>query len=159
MLTSFLVWPILLACIMPPFIFKITTILAYLVIILIACLMTAIIALFCSIVFRKSSTSMMAAYLIIIVLFCVPVAVGYFADSFFADHPSTQYVKLSGMASPFAAAFSVPLDAKSEKDDAPKKNPPSWTMLAYYVGFCSSLIVLLTSTMIWLFNSRWRVAT
>ena len=39
-------------------------------------------AMFCSVIFRKTSVSMMTAYLVLIVLFALPVAVKLFADVF-----------------------------------------------------------------------------
>jgi len=84
-LTSFLVWPILLAWLLPPWTYwkDTLTILCYLMIILMTCLTTTTLAMFCSVVFRKTSISMMTVYLILIVLFTVPVVIKVLSDLLF----------------------------------------------------------------------------
>jgi hypothetical protein len=79
-LTSFLLWPLLLACVMVSFYWaNLPTVLAYLAIVLVTCLTTATLALFCSVVFRKTSVSLMTSYLLIVVLFAMPLALAFFA--------------------------------------------------------------------------------
>src|SRR3954452_5714734 len=66
-LTLFLVWPVLLACVMVSLYWSnMVSVLAYLVIVLITCLTTAVTALFCSSVFQKTATSLISTYLIIV---------------------------------------------------------------------------------------------
>ncbi|MCE9544840.1 MAG: ABC transporter permease subunit [Planctomycetia bacterium] len=82
-LTMFLVWPILLACLMNPFFWaNFATMLAYLVVISLACLTTGTLALFTSVIFRKTSVSLMTAYLVILILFGLPPAVNMFVRTF-----------------------------------------------------------------------------
>src|SRR5207237_10410876 len=83
-LTLFLVWPVLLACVMVSVYWSnLLSVLAYMLIVLITCLTTAMIALFCSVLFKKTPQAMMATYLTIILLFTAPLAIQYFADTFF----------------------------------------------------------------------------
>jgi ABC-type transport system involved in multi-copper enzyme maturation permease subunit len=84
-LTSFLVWPILLAWLLPPWTYwrDTLTILWYLAVILVTCLTTTTLAVFCSVIFRKTSISMMTVYLVLIVLFAVPVVAKVFSDLLF----------------------------------------------------------------------------
>ena len=83
-LTLFLVWPVLLACVMVSVYWtNLLAVVAYLLIVLITCLTTAMIALFCSVLFKKTPQAMMTTYLVIIVLFSAPLAVQYFAETFF----------------------------------------------------------------------------
>ncbi|MEK6247689.1 MAG: ABC transporter permease subunit, partial [Planctomycetales bacterium] len=82
-LTLFLVWPVALACLMVSYYWSNLMIMAaYVAVILLACLTTASVALFCSVVFRKTSVSLMSAYMIILVMFTLPPAVRYFVDTF-----------------------------------------------------------------------------
>src|SRR4029077_3733071 len=75
-LTLFLVWPVLLACVMVnSYWTNLLSVVAYLVIVLITCLTTAMLALFCSVLFKKTPQALMATYLVIILLFCAPLAV------------------------------------------------------------------------------------
>ena len=97
-LTSFLVWPLLLAWLLPPWTYwrDTGTMLAYLAIILVTCLTTTTVATFFSVVFRKTSVSMTTAYLVVIVLFALPVAVKVFADLFFPAPAAMVYTAAEG---------------------------------------------------------------
>ena len=113
-----------------------------LAIVLITCLTTAMLALFCSVLFKKTPQAMMTTYLVIIVLFAAPLAVKYFAETFFPYDPAkpnvnrtTLYIGNAGFTSPFAAAQAVPLDTGTTSPSAsapgqsrtPLKRPPSAT--------------------------------
>lgn len=76
-LTSFLVWPLVLAWLLPPWTFldETPTMIGYLAIIALTSLTTTTLAMFCSVVFRKTTAAMVAAYLLVLILFAAPVAV------------------------------------------------------------------------------------
>jgi hypothetical protein len=93
--------------------------------------------------------------LLIIVLFTVPVAVSRFADLFYPGHWATQLVKQLSFTSPFAAAFSLPLDLRMQDSTAIAANWPLWFS---FVGFYVALDLFLVAAMIWLFRVRWRVS-
>ena len=130
---------------------------AYLSIVLLTCLTTAVVALFCSVVFRRTSVSLMATYLTIILLFGVPLAMIFFAQQFFGGYAVTDYIVTAGFTSPFWAAFMVPMDFDHVSGDALSVEK-SWAVYGCYVAFTLGLISLLLMAMIWLFNTRWRVA-
>ena len=68
----------LLACVMVnSYWTNLPAVATYLSIVLMTCLTTAMIALFCSVLFKKTSMSLMTTYLVIIVMFCVPLAAGF----------------------------------------------------------------------------------
>jgi hypothetical protein len=123
-----------------------------------SCLTTAVIALFCSVLFQKTSISLMTAYLVIVVLFCAPLAARFFAEGFFPDHPATPYVVRAGLTSPFAATFAVPLDVEVTAEATRRSVPGDLPLLAGFGVFTTGLNLALLSTMIWLFNVRWRVS-
>jgi hypothetical protein len=125
------------------------------------------IALFCSVLFKKTPQAMMTTYLVIIVLFCAPLAVKYFAETFFPNHPAVAYINAAGFTSPFAAAQAVPLDAGIATTTRSSSADPNaaqaaaigdWPLFLSYAGFSVGLDSLLLLTMMWLFNTRWRVA-
>ena len=129
------------------------------------CLTTGMIALFCSVLFQKTSISLMTTYVIIILLFCAPLAVTVFMKSFQASAVTNapNDIQRFAVTSPFAAAFSVPLkvDEFTDLDQQPaavRYFPPSWSMWASYMGSAALLNACLLSGMIWLFRTRWRVA-
>ncbi len=162
-LTLFLVWPVLLACVMVSLYWtNLFSVGAYLAIVLITCLSTAMLALFNSVLFRKTANAMMTTYVVIIVLYCAPLAVNYFAQTFFPSHPSADVIEDLGFTSPFAAAFAVPLDMgvtnETPANVAAKAALGNWPLFLAYVAFSLGLDLTLLLIMIWLFNTRWRVA-
>jgi ABC-type transport system involved in multi-copper enzyme maturation permease subunit len=156
-LTLFLVWPVLLAAVFlgenHPFW---TTFVAYLGIILGTCITTATLALFHSVLFRKTSHSLLASYLVIIVLFCFPLAINYFASRFYPSAELTAYLSLTGITSPLAVTFALPLSGPTaELIGAGLVSP--WVILAGYGFFTLTLLIVLLGVMVWLFHRRWRV--
>jgi hypothetical protein len=157
-LTSFLLWPVLLACVMvTSYWTNLPAVAGYIGIVLLTCVTTAVLALFCSVVFRKTSVSLMSTYLLIIVLFCAPLAARFFAEGFFPEHEGTQYVVQAGLTSPFAATFAIPLDV-AIVEDANATPEGNLGLLTGYMAFTVGLILSLILTMIWLFGTRWRVS-
>jgi ABC-type transport system involved in multi-copper enzyme maturation permease subunit len=159
-LTLFLVWPVLLACAMvQDYWGNLPAVGAYLSIVLLTCLTTAMIALFCSVIFRTTSMSLMTTYLIIILLFCAPLAVNFFAETFFAEHPNTAKIAWLGITSPFAAAHAIPLDIQVGNEALTQTQlMGNWPLYALYAGFTLVLNGTLLLIMMWQFNTRWRVA-
>lgn len=152
-LTAFLLWPVVLACVMPVgFWSNLPAIGCYLLIVVATCFMTAITALFCSVLFHRSSISLMSTYLAIIVLFTAPLAAWFFAATFFEGAP---WVAWLGFTSPFAAVFAVPLDFDLGADSI---RPANWPLFGSFLAFSVTYCLALLGTMIWLFNRRWRVA-
>ena len=171
-LTFFLLWPVLLAAAMLPVYWKNwPAVIAFLVIVVLTCLTTAMIALFCSSLARKTSISLMSTYSIIMLLFCLPLAASFFASTFFPDHPANKYVQMATIGSPFSAANNVPLvvddlQEYEQRFSRPTGNEPSilgyrpedWYHFSSYFVFTVLLNAVIFLTMTWLFTMRWRVA-
>jgi ABC-type transport system involved in multi-copper enzyme maturation permease subunit len=159
-LTSFLVWPILLAWLLPPWTFwhDTFTVLGYLAIILVSSLTTTTLAMFCSVVFRKTSVSMMTAYLLLILLFAAPVAMKLFADLIGADRGTVALIDESLLTSPFAAAFSLPLTLGGREGAPIAPLLGSTATAGLFLGFYLLLDLLFLGLILRLFNVRWRVA-
>ena len=157
-LTSFLVWPILLAWLLPPWTFwsDTLTMLGYLAVILVTSLTTTILVLVCSILFRRTSVSMMTSYLIVILLFALPVAVKLFADLFYPHAQATIELRQFLFVSPFAATFSLPLMLNGDTV-MHAGGWWRWTAPAFLI-FYSLLGLSMVGLMLRLFNRRWRVA-
>ncbi len=154
-LTSFLMWPVVLACIMPlDYWHNLPTMAGYFLVFAVTCVTTAMTALFCSTLFRKSETSLMATYLIILTLFLGPVAANLFVSSFLPDSSAIQIVHLAEFSSPFAAVFNLPLTI-------PDASPAAATMVSIFWGYLGFSVVYNTAlllSMMWLFQMRWRVS-
>ncbi len=155
-LTMFLLWPLLLAVVMVnTYWTHLPHVLAYIAIVLTVCLTTATVALFCSVMFHKTSVSQMTAYLVIAGLFMMPLAVTYFADTFFGDTLVAQWVHDASFTSPFAVAFALPIDLRLPNITP---QPAQWGFFATFEIFYLGLDAGLLGAMAWLFNVRWRLA-
>jgi hypothetical protein len=111
----------------------------------------------------------MTSYLVIIILFCVPVAVSFFAQRYLAPAPGysvgtpATWVRAVATPSPFAAAFSLPLtedEIYGDRDqrESPPLYPDDGLLFFAHVGYTALLNAGLLGGMIWLFQRRWRVA-
>ena len=167
-LTSFLVWPILLAWVMPPWTYwpDTLTLATYVAIIGLTSLTTTTLAMFASVIFRKTSTSMMTSYLVVILLFAVPVAVKLFVDLVYTDAPVAAWIREFLFTSPFAATFSLPLQGGVQVAEAGAqavqavRQGTDWGAhsAAAFLLFYTIVDLLLIWIMLRLFNTRWRVA-
>ncbi|MBA2116548.1 ABC transporter permease [Bremerella alba] len=177
-LTGFLLWPLLLACLMVPYYWtNWTSVLAYLSVILITCVTTSMLALFCSVLFRKTSHSLMSTYLVIIALFCGTLAFDYFAQLAFtpvAEVAVVDYTSASNtepepppvtvvaevsrqltLISPFSALYDVPLRVDL---DGATDNPGDWYRFSLFMGLTVGMNAVMFGVMVWLFRTRWRVS-
>ena len=158
-LTMFLLWPLALACLMvSAYWSNLAAVAAYIGIVLLTCLTTAMLALFCSVLFQKSSISLMSTYFLILLLFYVPLAVNYFSETYFPDHAITKQLEHCRMSSPIAAAFSIPLNDDVTQTTEEFQEEKTWWLFAAFSGFTLILNSCLLATMIWMFNTRWRIA-
>ena len=128
---------------------------------------TAVTALFCSSVFQKTATSLISTYMIIAVMFMAPVAVKYFAQTFFQGTSEAAIASKVGVLSPFSATFALPLDVESsegatlnsaEAVAAAKAASSDLRIFFGYVGWTILYNAVLILVMIRLFQVRWRVA-
>jgi ABC-type transport system involved in multi-copper enzyme maturation permease subunit len=154
-LTMFLLWPVVLAVVMVnAYWSNFPSVLGYLAVVAVVCLTTSTIALFCSVMFHKTSISLMTTYLLIVVLFTVPLGVSYFAGNFFAESAFTPTIVQASFTSPFAVVFKLPIDMMMSRSETP---PPDWLFLASFVGFYLAFDGVLLATVARLFNVRWRM--
>ncbi|HEY1600660.1 MAG TPA: ABC transporter permease subunit [Pirellulales bacterium] len=153
-LTCFLLWPLVLACLLvTTYWANWQTVLGYLVIVFLTSVTTSTLALFCSVVFRKTSAAMMMSYVVMAALFMAPVAAVVFAQNYYAA--GANIFEGATFVSPFGAAFSLPLNHMAVGD---KARLGDWRIWFAFVTFDLALICSLFATMLWLFKLRWRVA-
>ncbi len=155
-LTLLLLWPLLLACIMPVgFWGNLPTVLGYTLIVLLSCLTTSLTALFCSALSDRTSVSLVWSYLVLVTLFAAPLAASFFALTFFPEAASAAVAAATAITSPFAAAFSLPLDFDMPNETARVAN---WSLASGYFGFTMVYDLALLAGVAWLLNVRWRVS-
>ena len=160
-LSSFLMWPVLLACLMPLDYWRnLPTMAGYFVIFALTCVTTAMTALFCSTLFHKTSQSLTASYLVIMTLFIAPLAARYFAETFYPNTQGEQIIRLVSVVSPFAATFALPLQVSDDLANPATLTP--WANLDIFLGYLVVTLAYngaLLAAIAWLFQSRWRVAS
>ncbi len=161
-LTGFLLWPVLLACVMPGigFLTNLPTMAGYIVIVALTCVTTALTALAASTLFRKSSTALIASYLVVVTLFAAPVASRYFADTFFRGAAASSAVEALQVTSPLAAAFALPLSIeRGERGQTNAAQAAGEPLLFFgFLGWSVLYNLFVLGLIVWLFRSRWRVA-
>jgi ABC-type transport system involved in multi-copper enzyme maturation permease subunit len=167
-LSAFLLWPLVLAVVLQVELRRnLPTMFGYLIIFTLTCFTTAILALFCSTIFRKTTHSLLATYLAILFLYLAPVAANFFSQTYFSKSPVTGWFQAATVASPFAAAFQLPLRVTNIKGQLTGGSANQGILgfqlaelghFGGYVLFTVSLCVLLFGMMVWMFHSRWRVA-
>jgi hypothetical protein len=114
-------------------------------------LTTTVLSMSCSLLFRKSTVSMMTSYLLIIVLFAVPPAAQILTQLLLRDASATARISQLTFTSPFSASFSLPL---SVGDTA---LPGNWAVFVGFLAFYTMVNATLLWSMLLLFNVRWRV--
>ena len=151
-LTLLLLWPLLLACIMPVgFWGNLPTVLGYTLIVLLTCLTTSLTALFCSALSDRTSVSLVWSYLVLVTLFAAPLAASFFALTFFPEAASAAVAAATAITSPFAAALSLPLDFDMPNETARVAN---WSLASGYFGFTMVYDLALLAGVAWLLNVR-----
>ncbi len=165
-LTSFLVWPLLLACLLPPWTYwaDMPTMFGYVAIIALSSLTTTVTALFCSVIFRKTTVSMMLTYVVILTLYGVPLVVDWFGWLLFPRSETTALIHhYLTFTSPFAASFSLPLRLPQASQTVGSAAGPAivanWPVFCGYLAFYVVLNLAILGSILWLFNKRWRVST
>ena len=162
-LTSFLMLPLVLVWALPPWTYWHDTIsmIWYLVIILMTCLTTTTLAMFCSVLFRRTSVSMMTSYLVLVSLFAIPLAAWVFVHTISSASligPTTKTcLQWSTTTSPLAAAFSLPITLGELQNQAPAAGLWWKDTARAFVLFAGLLDLGMLGLMLWLFNRRWRI--
>ncbi|MCA9241283.1 MAG: ABC transporter permease subunit [Planctomycetales bacterium] len=162
-LTSFLLWPVILACIMPlEYWNNLPTMAGYLLVVALACVTTSLTALGCSTLVRKTSTSLISTYIILLSLFVAPLAARYFSETFFSQTEGAEVVRALSSVSPFAATFALPLEmdrgAGGQTNAAQLQAIGDLEVFYGFVGWSVLYNVALLILIMWLFHARWRVS-
>jgi len=155
-LTSFLVWPVVLACILVPENYpNLPSYAAMLLVVLLACLFTPALSLLCSVLARRSSVSLTAAYLSLAALFWLTPIAATFADAFFAGSPAARALHWLSITSPAAAVFSVPLEFPATSNEAPLVRVADWPIFVGHIAFQVVAIVASLVAIGVLFRNRY----
>jgi ABC-type transport system involved in multi-copper enzyme maturation permease subunit len=148
-LTLFLVWPLLLACcFVTKYWGNVFSMLLYVLIIILTCITTAVLALFASVFFRKTSVSLMTSYLLILILFMAPPAAAFFAETFLAPPGSVgapAQDQSGALATDRMAQGATPAAAGQSAVQFDRRSPDTpLARLGFLSPFSASLAVPLT---------------
>ena len=122
-LTAFVAWPMLWAFVMGSFGWNnIWTVPAYLGIIVMTCLSTAILAMFCSVFCRKTSTSLMTSYLLIGTMFCLPMALRFFAETYYPGSASAHWIDIEPTDQPPERGLQHADEIQRARHDRPRRH-------------------------------------
>ena len=165
-LTSFLMFPLLLSFLNPELFKNWKTMLVYLAICIVASIFNAILALFLSTLLRKTSSAMMISYIVLMFLYCLPIAIYFLFWSFAPEGDSiesklarqqVESLRFLGVASPLMAADSTPMTEVASGSGSAREKRGSWPLVGLYfiVTLTSSVLLLAINT--WLFRQRWRL--
>jgi hypothetical protein len=126
---------------------------------------TGTIGFFCSVLFKKSSISTMAAYMTVVILFAVPVAADLFARVFLPNTLAAVCIESLLFISPIGATFSLPLATEAVKETSVSiANVTAASSVLWSYATAAGFLVLyallnstIVLTIIRLFRIRWRV--
>ncbi len=148
-LTGFLLWPLLLGTALNNrFWSNWQAVLGMLAIVLVAALVNAIVALFCSLFQRKTSVALITTYTVLLLLYVGPPAVETLMRVLDFPASATAPVHWFGVTSPFSALFALPLDENLNRtlDDQPA-NVGNLQIVASYFLFNGALIAAAAAAM------------
>ena len=145
-LTSFLLWPLLLGAVLNPELWSNwPALLGMFAIVLMVCLVNAVIALANSLFQRKSSIALMTTYVVLLLLYVGPPALVSLMEILEFDSAAIAQAEWTGITSPFSAVFSLPLNERLNRDGG--SDPVNSGNLLIVLGyFVFSAAVLATSS-------------
>ena len=122
-LTAFVAWPILWAFIMGSFGWaNFWVVPAYFGIILMTCISTAVVAMFCSVFCRKTSVSLMTSYLLIGTIFCLPLAMRFFTENYYPGTPAAHWVNAEPGDQPLERRLQHAAEIPPARHDRPRRH-------------------------------------
>ncbi len=158
-LTSFLLWPLLLGGLMvSDFWSNWLSLLLMFAIVGMTCVTNAIVAMFCSAFARKTSISLMSTYAVLLFLYAAPMALVLLLSILDFDAATIAKAEWFGIASPFNAAFSLPLDEQLAAEKTVPANVGNWMLVIGYFVVSAILNGLLMLGVTWRLSARQRFA-
>ena len=165
-LTSFLMFPLLLSFLNPELFKNWRAMLIYVAICIVSSVFNAVLALFLSTLLRKTSSAMMISYIVLMFLYCLPIAIYFLFWSFAPDGESmesrlarqeVENIRFLGIASPLMAADSTPMTEVASGAGTAKAKIGSLPLVFGYFAVTLSAIAILLGVNTWLFQQRWRL--
>jgi ABC-type transport system involved in multi-copper enzyme maturation permease subunit len=167
-LTLLMAWPLVLGIVLnfQQFYLVLPSVGGFVILILLTCVSTTILGMFCSSVCRKTSHAIVLTYSLILLLYFSPPAMEIFFRFFLPSSTTPWAVEFASLFSPFSAAARLPaINNHLNQLTIPGRGPIMATeMLGYYWHFGGYVLVtivglgLVTGVLIARFNRRWLVS-
>jgi ABC-type transport system involved in multi-copper enzyme maturation permease subunit len=143
-LTSFLIWPMLLGVLLnPDFYSNVLLIVGLFTIPLVVCVINALVAMVASLYHQRTVMALMSTYVTLIVLYVVPPSLMTLATTLQLSSEAIRRIAWLGITSPFSALWSLPMDSRVLRIDI---DDPGWpgdltTVIGYFVFSGVMLVV------------------
>lgn len=148
-LTSFLVWPMLLGVLLnTDFYGSLPLVAGLFAIPVVVCLVNALVAMTASLLHRRTVMALTTTYSVLIALYAVPPGFQALADLLTLSPQSEQALGWAGVASPISALLALPMgaDLLHGADRADRYAGDPWLVLGYFLF--SGWVVLVCATLI-----------
>ncbi|MCO8120966.1 ABC transporter permease [Stieleria sp. TO1_6] len=153
-LTSFLLWPLILGAGLNPSLWSNwPTVLGMFAIVITVCLVNCVIALTCSMFCSKTSIALLTTYAVLLALYVMPPALSTLARTLEMPGNTIAWADWTGVASPFSALFSLPLNEQIAPDN-PVVNAGNVPIVIGYFAFSAVVVLLSTAAMMLRLRSR-----
>ncbi|TWT83523.1 ABC-2 family transporter protein [Planctomycetes bacterium CA13] len=140
-LTSFLLWPLLLGGILNySYWSNVGTLIGMFAIVAVVCLVNAVVALTCSLFQRKTSMALMCTYIVLLVLYVGPPTVVSLLAILDFPNESIARAEWFGVTSPFSAAFALPLNSELVEGSEDPANVGNLNVVFGYFVFSLCLV-------------------
>lgn len=166
-LTLLMAWPLVLGVVLnfSQYVHVLPSIAGFVILILLTCISTTVIGMFCSTLVRKTTHSMLLTYSVIIVLYFFPPAYEFFVRYFLDRYDGLIFADTLSVFSPFSAASRLPaFDNFSNGLVIPFKSRINELGFGQYLHFSVYFLatLLLNGTLLGIlihrFNQRWQVS-
>lgn len=145
-LTSFLVWPMLLGLLLNPDFYSNWGLIAGMFAIpIMVAVVNAFIAITASLYQSRTSMALMATYVALIVLYVVPAGLSTLASTLNLTVSTQRLVDVFGVSSPFRALFALPMDHHLLRVDEASQSYPGSPM--FVVGYLACSLVIIAICM------------
>ncbi len=131
------------------------SVLGMMAVILVVCLVSAVIALTCSLFQKRTAMALMMTYITLLLLYAAPPAVVALAQILEVPDATLESIRQFQFTSPFSALFSLPLDENlAVNPENGVVTPGNWGRVFGYFAFSGLLIATAYTAMVMRLRSR-----
>ncbi len=148
-LTGFLLWPLVLGTALnSSFWSNWLSVAGMFAVVLMVCLVNATVALVCSLYSHKTSIALLTTYVFLLLMYVGPPAIVSLMQILNFDRAQIASMQWTGVSSPFAALFAIPLDEQlSRQNNNLPANVGDARVLIGYFAFSAALLGCCTAAM------------